>query len=292
MTVASAERADGTPGRRRTAVEAILASATTVDLVALVTVPAVLVWVFLLPASVVEPWRLAVLDPTVPAAFLSHFVHGSVDHLLSNLLGYALLAPLTYALCVAAGRRREFLVSFATFIVAFPLALSGLNVALVRPSVGYGFSGIVMALLGLMTLAVGWYVEARFDAELDASHAPLGFFLVAGVIAAAAAPPSPLRLAALGLAAFATLLYLTSAVSAAGGLSRLVTSRDVAAPGRVELAVAGLLTALLFPLAAFPPDPVSPGTVLNLYEHALGFCLGFVVPYATFTVLDRLPASA
>lgn len=288
--MATAERTEDVRGHERPAVEAILQRAKVVDFLLLASVPAVLVGVFSLPESHVDPWRLAILEPTVPAVFLSHFVHGSPSHLLSNVAGYALLAPLTYALCVSAGRRREFLVSFATFLVAFPVALSALNVALVRPSVGYGFSGIVMAFLGLLTLSVGWHVEARFDAPLDAAYAPLGFFLVAGVIAANATPPSSLRLAALGLAAVAVVAYLNSAAGEVGGLSRFVTPEDVSAPGRVELAVAGLLTALVFPLAAFPPDPAGPDTVLNIYEHALGYCLGFVVPYVTFTVLDRLAA--
>lgn len=258
------------------------------DLFLLAVVPAALLVVFLLPPTIVDAWRLAILDPTVHALFLSHFVHGSTGHLFANLIGYTFLAPLTYALCVSAGRRREFVISFVTFLVAFPPVLSALNVALVRPSIGYGFSGIVMALLGLLTLAVVWHVEARFAGSLDVTDAPLVFFLVVAVITVSAAPPSRLRRIALGLATIAVLVYVSSAAVSLDGLSALVSPHDVRAPGRVELAFAGVLTAVLFPLAAFPPDPTGSGTVLNLYEHALGYCLGFIVPFVTFLVIDRI----
>lgn len=255
------------------------------DLVLLGVVPVVLVLVYLLPPVLVDGWRLAIQDPTLAGALLSHLVHLNQEHLLANLLGYALLAPLTYVLCVAADRRTEFLVAFATIMVAFPPVLSALNLALVRPSISYGFSGIDMALLGLETLAVAWYVEARFDRPATDAYAPLGFFLVTGVIAAWAAPPSTLRLAAIGLALGAAVAYVGAAVSRADASVRFVPA--LLAVGRSELAVVGLLTALLYPLAAFPVDPAWSGTVVNLYVHVLGFCLGFVAPYATFALLDR-----
>lgn len=283
------DRPDGTdaPDDDRSVLDVVVRRTRAVDVVLLGLVPAVLVGVFLLPPSVVDAWRLAILHPTWKEAFLSHFVHGSPSHLVANLAGYVILAPLAYVLCLSAGRRREFLVAFATFLLALPFALSWLDVVLVRPSIGYGFSGIDMALLGLVALAVGWHVEARFDAPLDDSHAPLVFFVGAAVIAANAVPPSPLRSAALGLAAVAGVVYVRSAVVAAGGLGHLVSRRDALVPGRVELTLAGLLVVALFPLAAFPPNPAHAGVILNVYEHALGYCFGFVAPYVTVLLLDR-----
>lgn len=261
------------------------------DALVLAVVPVVLVCVSLLPASLLDTWRLAFLEPTLQAAYLSHFVHAGPDHLASNLLGYALLAPLAYVLCVSAGRRLEFMISFVTFLIAFPLALSALNVALVRPSVGYGFSGIVMALLGLLTLSVCWHVEDNVDAGINAAHAPIGFFLVAGIIAVIAVPLSTLSLAAAGLATVALFVYLGSAVRRIEGLWSPGFRHDSGFPEELEFQLAGVLVAVVFPFAAFPADPTGSGTVLNLYEHVLGFCLGFIVPFVTFTLLDWIGPS-
>lgn len=269
------------------AIEAVLARARPLDVALLGLVPVALVGVFLLPRSVVDAWRLAVLDPTLPTAYLSHFVHGTPGHLVANLAGYALLAPLSYVLCLSAGRRSEFRVVFATFVLAFPFVLSGLNVMLPRPSVVYGASGIVMALLGFVPLAVGWHVEARFDAPIGDAAAPFGFFLGAGIIAAIAAPPTPLLLTGVVLTLAAGVGYVRSAAASAGGVAGLVSGHDLATPGRLELAVAGFLAVGFVPFAAFPPDPAGAGVVLNVYEHALGYCLGFVGPFATFALLDR-----
>ena len=258
-----------------------------VDLVVLALVPAALVLVYALPASVTDSWRLAVLDPTLRAALLSHFVHGSPSHLVTNVAGYTLLAPLTYVLCLSAGRRREFFGVIVALLFGLPVVLSGLNLAVPRPSIVYGFSGVVMALLGFLALATGWHVEKRFDAVPDGRFAPVGFFLGTGVISAIGAPITSLSLVAFGLAVVGGAAYLGSATATGGGVGRLVSRRDLAEPWRVELAAAGFLLVAIFPITAFPYEPASIGVVPNVYEHALGYCLGFVGPYAVSTVVDH-----
>jgi hypothetical protein len=35
-----------------------------------------------------------------------------------------------------------------------------------------------------------------------------------------------------------------------------------------------------YPVVGFPSDPAGGGSVVNLYVHLLGFCLGFIAPFA------------
>ena len=84
--------------------------------------------------------------PTLLTAYTAHFVHFDPAHLSINLGSYLLLVPVTYALAALSDELSRFRVAVVTLHTAVPLALSGLNLALVRPRVGYGFSGVAASL--------------------------------------------------------------------------------------------------------------------------------------------------
>lgn len=256
-----------------------------VDLAVIAAIPAVLLAVFALPEPVKIELVLAYTRPSVGTAFSSHFVHLSWDHLLSNLAGYALVCLPAYLFCVLAGRRRQFFVAFVTFVLAFPFAISGINALFVRPRIGFGFSGVVMAFLGFLPLALFWYLEDRIDAGFDLDHSPILFFLGMGLIATWAVPHTPRSMLVEGVVGLALLGYIRSLLrdvpSSVGGLLA-----DAGTVGNLEFAISGLSLYFLFPFAAFPPDPTANGTILNLLSHLLGYSLGFIAPYVTFRLID------
>jgi len=231
------------------------------DLAVLAAVAALQVAVFALPAD--AKWQLALpfTDPELSTAFTSHFVHFRVGHLAPNLALYLAVAVAAYALSVAAGRETEFYAAAATFLLAFPVALSALNVVLGAPHVGYGFSGLAMAFVGLLAVRVADRVGAP---PVSVYAAGAGAILLYGL------PPTPVALTAgVGMLAVALLT---------GGRA-LLAGWDLAA-----LLAAALLVASL--ALAFPGDPTAPGRVTNVYLHALGFGLGALVPYAAGVVAD------
>jgi len=253
------------------------------DLAILVGVPALLLGVYCLPEPTRIELALLYTEPTVLSAYTMHFVHLSADHLVTNLVAYLLVVPLTYVLAVRAGRRDVFRVATVTFLVAFPLVLSGLNLLVERPRIGYGFSGINMAFLGLLPLMLLSYLKRHAPATFELDHAPALFFAGVGLIAALAVPSPRLRLGIAGFAACGATLYLRGLTP----IRRLRADvRSLFAEEGAEYAVVGLLVFGLLPIAAFPPDPTGAGSVLNLYTHLLGYCLGFIAPYATVTLLD------
>jgi hypothetical protein len=255
-----------------------------VDLLVVATVPAVLVVVYALPRVHKLQFALSYTDPTVLTAYTMHFVHLAEIHLVSNLLGYLLVVPLAYVFSVQSGRRRLFWVSFVTFLVAFPLVLSGLNVLLVRPRVGVGFSGINMAFVGLLTVTWTGFVGRRLVSTVSLADAPLGFFAGSAVIGTLAAAYSPLGVVVAVAAALAAVGYLLSLADDRGALRAV--RRAMFHTGEFELAVWGLGVSLVLLIGAFPPDPYRDGAILNVFTHLLGYCLGFIVPYATACVLD------
>lgn len=245
------------------------------DAVALALVPLALVGAYALPPSTKRSLAFAYADPTLLAAFANHFVHLSFDHLLVNLVGYGLVVPTAYLLSVASGRRRQFFVAFATFVLAFPFALSALNLAFVRPRVGVGASGLVMAFVGYLPVALSGFAGSRLGVPVDATRSSGPFFLGLAVVAYVAAPAgygAPLAVAA-GLAGVLFLLPVVEDAATA-------VSRPTAGPaGYAEVAVLGAALFVGYPLVAFPESVAAGGDVVNVYSHALGFCLGYIVTY-------------
>lgn len=256
-----------------------------VDLLALCLPPAVLVAVFALPEATRRSLAFAYTDPTVPSAFSAHYVHLGADHLLGNLAGYGLLAGVGYALAVLSGRRRLFFTSFVTYLGAFPFALSALNLAVPRNAVGFGFSGVNMALAGLLPILWYCYARDRFAPAASIAALPAFFFALVGWIALLALPVSTEGTGVAGLAIGVAGALLALLYAASSGVRPLRSirrhARSVAArPGYGDLLAVGAVVAVGYPVIGFPADPAGDGSVVNLYVHLLGFCLGFIAPFA------------
>lgn len=259
------------------------------DLLVLATVPAVLVGVFLLPNSTRMGYVLAYADPTVLTAFSMHFVHLDVGHLLTNLIVYLLVVPVAYLESRRANRRELFWAAFVTFLLVLPFALSGLNLLFDRPAIGFGFSGINMAFLGLLGLFLIAGAGHRPGRTTSVHHAPGLFFAGTGLMATLAVPDPRIRLGLVAAATLAACLYLIELGDGAPIRARLETA--LRSDG-LDLTVAGLAVFLFVPFAAFPTNPAEAGQVLNLYTHFLGYGLGFIAPYATVSILEvGLPSS-
>ena len=259
----------------------LVAGVRAVDVAVLCVVPAVLVAVFALPTELRRSLAFAYTDPTLPTAFTAHYVHLRATHLAGNLMGYGLLAGVGYALAVLGGRRRLFVTALATFLLAFPLALSALNLAVPRNALGFGFSGINMALLGLLPLLLWAYARERFAPDASVRPLPAVFFLLVGWIALLALPVSTAGVGVAGLATAGAGLSIgvVYAVSADGGFGLPTRNRlrgVMSQPGYGDLFVAGSVLLVGYPVVGFPADPTGTGRVVNLYVHLLGFCLAFI----------------
>jgi hypothetical protein len=265
----------------------LLARVRVVDLLVLAAAPAALGAVFALPESTRRSLAFAYTDPTVRTAFTAHYVHLDPGHLAGNVAGYLLLAGVGYALAVLAGYRRFFMVALATFLVAFPPVLSALNLAVPRNAIGFGFSGINMALAGLLPLLLGVYARARFFPEGSIRALPAVFFPLVGWMALLALPV-PSGLDGPGLAGLATavagallgVLYASSTGIRVLEALRASARAAVSNPGYGDLFAVGAAVLVGYPIVGFPGDPTGSGSVVNLYVHLLGFCLAFIGPFA------------
>lgn len=269
-----------------------------IDVVIVAAVPVVLGAVFAWPLELRQSLVFEYTDPSLLTGFAANFVHLDAGHLLVNVALYLLVVPIVYALSVTAGNRRQFYTVFVTVIFVFPALLSYLNLAMLRPAVGVGFSGIVMAFVGYLPVALDRYLAVQFDIEPRHTVAPALFFFSLAIIAVLSVqsviPENTTVLLGTGgltlAALLSTLLYGLSIVEKSDQVRQKVrTALD--RTGYFELGVVGLLMCLVLPFVAFPASPSVGGTTLNLYVHLLGYALGFMVTYVTDEVTDRLDAT-
>lgn len=266
-----------------------------VDAVAVVLVPLVLGTVYLLPVETRRGLAFEYTDPSLVTAFAANFVHLGPEHLFVNVLTYVAAVSVALLLAAMNGTRRRFYAAFLLFMLAFPVALSYLNLAFVRPAVGFGFSGVVMAFVGYLPMGVATYLEERFDVGPRTDLAPVLFFGSLALIAvlslrSVAMDGRVAALATVGLPLAAALLALVYAVAVydrTGGIpERVWSGLDV--PGYVELAVLGVVLVFAVPFAAFPSNPSTGGGTLNLYTHLFGYALGFILVYAAVEAVEYL----
>lgn len=284
------DRAGATDGDANVTLRrALLASVRAVDLLVLLAVPTVLFAVFSLPESTRWSLSFAYADPTLQSAFTAHYVHLDLDHLAGNVAGYCLLAGVGYALAVLGNARRFFLTALATFLLAFPFALSALNLAVPRDAIGFGFSGINMALAGLLPLLLWTYARERFVPGASVRALPAVFFALVGWIALLALPLSTTGAGLAGLATGVAGALLAVLYASSAGLPIRATAREgvvtiASRPGEGDLFVVGAVLVVGYPVVGFPTDPTGADSVVNLYVHLLGFCLAFIGPFSLLAV--------
>ncbi|QGN07445.1 rhomboid family intramembrane serine protease [Halorhabdus sp. CBA1104] len=249
-----------------------------IDFALLGLVPVALVAVFTLPLNYREQLLFAVSDPTLLTAYTAPFVHLSYEHLLGNLLLYALAVPTGYVLSVSGGRRQLYRWAFVTFLVAFPLALAGLQFVFPRERILFGFSGLNSALVGLLCFMVVSHTSTHLSCTLQERDAPALLFFTIALITVLSIPTwAWMREIAL-VSAGSGLLYVGSLL-AEMGVPTWSSVVDGWGDGNFELAVIGLGVLFVFPFLAFYRTSAGNAAIFDLYGHLLGYCLGFLIVY-------------
>lgn len=253
------------------------------DLLLVASVPLLLVAIHVLvPANVREAYVLVPDDATPLTLFTAAFLHLTDAHLLGNVVGYAVGALSAYVLCLLLGERRWFALSTVALVLGLPVLVNWTSLRVLAAYVGEisapsrGFSGVAagfggFALAALLAVVDRW--TDRGTALFGGLAVGLLLLWEVLVIYAGEFPP-----ASTGLVALAVGLCLAQ-VGRRGYRSGLPDSRAAwRLVGSVGLVVAGVLAILVvFVANLFPPVVFADGQFTNVFAHAIGFGLGFVV---------------
>ncbi|RLM70542.1 rhomboid family intramembrane serine protease [Halorubrum sp. Atlit-26R] len=238
--------------------------------------PALYLLVFLAPSETRLALSLSHAAPSFYSLYTSHFVHFTVAHLTANVVGYLIATIVGYLLARTAGARGRYRIALFVIVTVLPPVLSVLNLAISRPSIGYGASGVVMGTVGLVPVFVFVYLHHRPRIGSSVEDAPVLFFCGFAVVGVSA----PIGWLGVGISAAALLsavLYGIDVRIDFGSLAALP-------PGHLELLVAGVIIGVGYPAVAFPSDPYVQGGLVNLYVHLLGYAFGFIPAYLTPSV--------
>lgn len=254
------------------------------DLSLLALAPLVLLVVFSLSLDVREEYVFDITEPALVTAYTSHYVHLGQSHLVGNLLLYLVVAPVTYVLSVVSGRRQLFRDALVTFLVAFPFALSALQLVFPRERILFGFSGINAAFFGLLCFVLVSYVSVNISPRIEERDAPALLFVTVALISLITIParawPVEIAVASLAIA----VVYLLGVASKMDVPSR--NSLTVYGGGRGELLLIGLAVLFSYPFLGFQRTFTGDGGVFDLYAHLLGYCLAFIVVYVTVVLFE------
>lgn len=261
---------------------------TVIRLVPIAALAAVLLGVSRLP----EPFRRSLVfeygNPTVLTAYTAPFVHFSSSHLTANV---AVLLVAGGTLAHLSGRGRApwlFVGVFVALVSTLPIVVTLLNLAVPRPGVTYGFSGVNMALVGALPVAVVEYVDSQLDGRTDARLLVAWFTASTGYVAAVVVPLSSGSAIVIALSAGVVLVVsvqlLVGGIDASSFFGRLPSDRSAL----LGVGAWGILVAVGFPRAT-----VIDGTVPNAYVHFVGYAIGFITTYLAYELLfSRLPADS
>ena len=255
-----------------------------VETLGLFAVPLIMLIVFTLPAEVKRAYAFSYTEPTILTAFTAHYIHLTSGHLMGNVAGFLLLVAVAYGLSAIVYRRRLFFTSLVTFLTVFPLMLSGLNLVFPRNAIGYGFSGINMALFGYVAVILATAVSDRFD--IDEYWAfPTLFFALSSYIAAIVLSVSAASIGLISVCLLLTLTYGCAAGCHSIQSLRQIGKRVIETPLYGELVVVAVVVLFGYPFVGFPAVPAA-GPRINLYIHFLGYALSYLV-ISVSQFLDR-----
>ncbi|ESS11287.1 MAG: hypothetical protein A07HR60_01340 [uncultured archaeon A07HR60] len=211
----------------------------------------------------------------------SAFLHGSVSHLYSNLIGYGIGIGFAYYLYVQElGRRRRFWITVAALFIVVPPVATVIDYLVLYRYAGLvgvgatssGFSGIVSALGGVIFAGMGALVTEEYDRATGTNTMLLVLPVALGGLAAANGIMTP---AIASLTGIAILLQGTRFVSPADLRHRTRLHAHLAEHTE-NIARIGAYGAVVcvFLYLILPVEFVQTRGFTNILAHTVGFVSG------------------
>lgn len=252
------------------------------DAAAVVTIPVTLAGLhFFLSDGMYGQFVFTFGDASLATVWTSAFLHGSVSHLYSNLIGYGIGIGFAYHLYVRElSHRRRFWITVAVLFVVVPPVATVIDYLVLYRYAGLvgvgatssGFSGIVSALGGVIFAGMGALVTEEYDRTTGTNTMLLVLPVALGGLAAANGVMTP---AIAGLTGVAILLQGTRFVSPAElrHTARLRARMAEHAENIVRIGAYGAVICVFLYLI-LPVEFVQTSGFVNILAHTVGFVTG------------------
>lgn len=250
------------------------------DLVLLASIPGLLTAIHLLIPSGVQEQFVLRPDAIEPLTlFTSAYLHLTVDHLVSNLYGYAIGAGYAYLLCLWTGERRWFWLTVLTLLLALPVLVNLTSLWIFQAY----YPTLMAPIRGFSGVAAGFggFVLVALLAFLRRDHSRVVVFFTAQFLILVLLWEILIRFSG-------TIPVFETAVVAIGMLLSLIeivrrgyphglpdTRRGWIAAGTTIVIVVWVVVVLtVLVVGLFPSQLVDGGTFTNIFAHAAGFAYG------------------
>ena len=246
-------------------------------------IPLVLYLFFLLPRDI-SSYLVLSSEVFYPwAVFTSAFIHFGMGHLASNI-GYFVVFGLTgYWLLFRTGKRKVFLLLLGMFLFIVPPIASSLSISLTFLKTTHGFSAVVSALLGLIPVALAYYLKKN-SVELSFENLCFSFLLIGVSIILLKYLDNLL----LGIIFFAVIITLGLIL-----LYEELTKIDLDSSRLTGKMIYFSFLSFVIYFAGLYFSIPGPGTAIsasgphtNVLSHYIGFLLGVIISYIVIKKRD------
>lgn len=242
------------------------------DISLLLTVPLVLLAVYLLPMSMRQSLLLEFDNPSIIQLWSSSYVHDGYTHLITNVAMYGLCVLPSYLFLILANERQLFRYIFLLFLFIAPPVIALVLIIRLPGGTGAGFSGVAAAFVGLIPVSIVMFIRKRVSSAVYPSGGVV-FFLVVLAVVGATYSGVP---AAVGLLVLSGLLLLRQVhLIGQEEVQRLVSELPLM-KGYFMLMVAAMTLFLVSPIFLFPEAVVQNDRTVSAFGHYVGLCFGYL----------------
>jgi len=255
-----------------------------------VSILALCIFIFLLPAEVQEAFKARTDTWNLVTFFTSTFVHANFNHLLGNLTSLISFGAFIYTINRISNRRKQFLTSLLLIIALLPF-IYNISFALIanfvikRSLVSCGLSTVVAGLIGLTVPSLCIFVRDLLQSE----HSTL-YFLTSLMFLTGSAMAFPyISFGLYNLVVFITTCSLGVALLSKVGKEVIASAKQK--PNTKKTATIALTIVLIyftFLMSLFPSDIIiSQGNTVNIFAHYVGIFYGIISGIYTLNVFQR-----
>ncbi|AUV84155.1 hypothetical protein C2R22_21495 (plasmid) [Salinigranum rubrum] len=242
------------------------------DISLLLTVPLVLLAVYLLPMSMQQSLLLEFDNPSIIQLWSSSYVHDGYIHLITNIALYGLCVFPSYLFLILANERQLFRYIFLVFLFIGPPVIALVLIIRLHGGTGAGFSGIAAAFVGLIPVSIVMFIRKRVSSAVYPSVGMV-FFLVVLAVVGATYSGVP---AAVGLLVLSGLfLHHHFHLIGQEEVQRLVSELPLM-KGYFMLMVVAMTFFLVSPVFLFPENVIQNNHTVSAFVHYVGLCFGYL----------------
>ena len=231
-----------------------------------------------LPATIQARFAFDHGEPTLLTLLTAAYVHVDDAHLFGNLVGYVVVAVVTYLVCRQLDRERWFWSTTALLLLVLPVLVNLANYLVLRTwfpwmtPVNRGFSGVVAGFGGFLLVTVFVLVASDYGRPVAVYVSEAVVLVLLSEIAVVYSESvSALSVGVVGLGVATAVLGVRLEVRR-GRVPTDRSGRQVVVDSLFVASLVALVAVLVYGL--FPTTLVVDGRLTNVFAHGVGFLFG------------------